>query len=74
MTSTQSWIHCTVIVSISLALGCKIIFGGDKTASIWNSGTFATTAALKACKFLGEEKNRVKDSNKLPKRDCNYEI
>jgi len=55
-------------------LGSKINFGGDKTASIWNSGTFARTAALKACKFLGEEKNHVKDSSELPKRDCNYEV
>lgn len=60
VTSTQSWIHCTVILSISLALGCKIISGTEKIASVWNSGTFARTAALKACKFLGKEKNHMK--------------
>lgn len=63
MTSTQSWMHCVIILSILLALGCKIISGGDKTASIWNNGTFARTASLKARKFLREEKNHVTDSN-----------
>ena len=56
VTAIQSWIHCAVILSISLALGCKIISGTDKTASVWNSGTFARTAALKACKLLRREK------------------
>lgn len=63
VTSTQSRIHCAVILSISLALGCKINSGADKIASAWNNGTFARTAALKACKFLEKEKNHIKDHN-----------
>lgn len=52
--STQLRTQCTHILSISLALGCRMISGAVRMVSVWNSGTLPRTRALKDCRFLRE--------------------
>lgn len=58
MTSTQLRVQCTHILSISLALGWRMISGADKVVSAWNRGTFPRIRELKACRFLSEGQSK----------------
>lgn len=58
--STQLRMQWTHILSISLALGWRMISGAVRMVSVWNKGTFPRTRELKDCKFLrgvGFQKN-----------------
>jgi hypothetical protein len=52
VTSTQLRAQCTHILSISLALGCKMISGAVKIVSAWNRGMRPRIKELKDCRFL----------------------
>lgn len=53
VTSTQLRAQWTHILSISLALGCRMISGAVRMVSVWNKGTPPRMRELKDCKFLG---------------------
>ena len=53
VTSTQFRTQCMHSLSISLALGCRMISGAVRIVSVWNRGTFPRIKELKDFKFLG---------------------
>lgn len=60
--STQLRVQWTHILSISVALGWRMISGADRMVSAWNRGAFPRIRELKACKFLSGGAQRTWDS------------
>lgn len=60
--STQLRVQWTHILSISVALGWRMISGADRMVSAWNRAAFPRIRELKACKFLNGGAQRTWDS------------